>query len=84
MYDWHDSWGLGTWITMALLMLVFWGLIAALIVYVIRSGRDRPMSGPNSSGPPEDQAQRILDERFALGEIDADEYKGRRELLRGR
>jgi len=80
MNDWHDGWGAGTWITMILVMVAFWGLLAALIVYAIRSGDERR----TAAARPEDEAQRILDERFARGDIDADEYKGRRELLQGR
>jgi uncharacterized membrane protein len=32
---------------------------------------------------PTSDALRILDERFARGEIDADDYKQRRDLLNG-
>ena len=82
MYHWHDGgWGPGTWIAMGLMMLVFWGVVAFLVVYAVRSlGRRTPDSGT----PPSDPALRILDERFARGEIDADEYNQRRELLRSR
>ncbi|MGN6244842.1 MAG: SHOCT domain-containing protein [Motilibacteraceae bacterium] len=34
--------------------------------------------------PPERDAERLLDERFARGEIDAEEYRTRRDLLRSR
>lgn len=37
-------------------------------------------AGVTSASPP---AQQILDERFARGEIDEDEYKRRRDTLRG-
>ena len=64
---------------MGLMMLVFWGFVAALVVYVVRNVGHRP------SGPAErDEPLRILDERFARGEIDADEYNRRRDLLRNR
>jgi putative membrane protein len=82
MYDdWHDGgWGPGAWIAMALMMLAFWALVVALVVYVFRSlTRTRP-----EAPRPLDQrdGMRILDERFARGEIDADEYTQRRDLLR--
>jgi putative membrane protein len=82
MYDdWHDGGsGPGAWIAMALMMLIFWGIVIALVVYVIRSlTRSRP-DAPRSL----DQRYgiQILDERFARGEIDAEEYTQRRDLLR--
>jgi putative membrane protein len=42
--------------------------------------------GPHDAhpGPQGSDAVRILDERFAKGEIDADEYQQRRDLLRNR
>ena len=81
-YDWHDhGWGAGNWIAMGLMMLLFWGLIAALVVYVVRSlGTRRDDAAPTTSG--RDAALAILDERFARGEIDAEEYEQRRRLLR--
>ncbi len=38
---------------------------------------------PAPGGPADTGARRILDERFARGEIDADEYTSRRNLLDG-
>lgn len=41
-------------------------------------------SGRNTEGPAQaSDAARILDERFARGEIDEDEYRRRRDVLRG-
>ena len=85
MYDWHDnSWGPGTWIAMGLMMLAFFGLVALLVVYVVRNLGHR---SPDQAGVPTaapDQAMRILDERLARGDIDAEEYSQRRELLRSK
>jgi putative membrane protein len=76
----YDHWDNGhPWLWMLLMMLV---LVAALTVaaYVlIRSTRQQPQVPT-----PPDQAARILDERFARGEIDAEEYATRRDLLRAR
>ena len=84
MYDWHDGgWGPGAWLMMGLMMLVFWGLIAALVVYVIRSTHHQHQPAVSTEAPGPDEAMRILDERFARGEIDAGEYSQRRDLLRG-
>lgn len=78
---WSDGggWGWGAWLAMALMMLIFWGGLAWVIVTLIQHNgtqptRDEPAP---SAGP-----LRILDERFARGEIDDDDYRRRREVLR--
>lgn len=60
---WHDGMG-GNWWWMGVAMLVFWGSVAAVVISVLR----RPSARPES-------AKAILAERFARGEIDADEYR---------
>ena len=80
MTRWHDGWGPGAWIAMAFVMLVFWAIVVAAIVALVRSNQG-PGQGHAAVGRADDPA-RILDERFARGEIDADEYKQRRDLLR--
>ena len=84
MYDgWGDGgWGWGAWLMMALMMLVFWGAVAALVVYVVRSVSHRPETAAGGGGTAQNQALHILDERFARGEIDVDEYNQRRDALR--
>ena len=63
---------------MALVMIAFWSLVTVLVVYVVRNlSRDRSRETPDSPSG----ALRILDERFARGDIDADEYRQRREQL---
>ena len=82
MYDWHDNgWGPGTWIAMGLMMLAFWALIAVLVVYVVRNLGHRPAEQVGTRVAPPNQAMQILDERFARGDIDADEYNQRRASL---
>jgi len=80
MTRWHDGWGPGAWIAMAFVMMVFWAIVVAAIIALVRSnqgpGQDHAAVGRA------DNPARILDERFARGEIDADEYKQRRDLLR--
>lgn len=71
---WH--WGYGTW-WMALMMIVFWVGVAAVIVWIVRTSSHR--SGDDSGS----RALDVLDERYARGEIDDDEYHRRRETLRG-
>ena len=67
--------GIGWSIVMTLLMLAFWGGIAALIVYAVRG------PGPQGPGTGAPDPKRILDERLARGEIDADEYRARLDVL---
>ena len=67
---------------MGLMMLAFWGLLAALVVYVVKNLGHRPADGAGVARP--DDAMRILDERFARGDIEADDYSQRRDLLKSR
>jgi putative membrane protein len=77
---WHDGWGSGQWIAaISVMMVVFWGLIVVGVVALVRSTR----ADGHTHAPPtrSNDARRILDERFARGEIDADEYAHRRDVL---
>ena len=81
MMWWYDG-GLGWfgWLMMTLVMLAFWALLSfgGIALYgSLRRGRTRQLDHEND-------AERLLDERFAGGEIDAEEYRQRRELLRTR
>ena len=79
MTRWHNGWGPGAWIAMIFVMLVFWTIIVGTIIAVVRSGHLRN----HDHGPRRlHDVERILAERFARGEIDADEYKQRSDLLR--
>jgi putative membrane protein len=84
MDEWHDGWGWGGWLAMGLMMVAFWGLMAALVVYVLRSSGRHVQCEQRTETHPGDQALGILDERFARGDIDVEEYTRRRELLRAR
>jgi putative membrane protein len=85
--DGHD-WGWGAWLGMGLTMTVLTVLVVAVLVLVVRA-----MTGPQHStslpghitgeSPRDGEARRVLDERFARGEIDEREYRERRDLLRG-
>ena len=68
--------GAGGWLLMALLMLIFWGGVAAAIFAFVRLTATH-----GRAARPSGEARRLLDERFARGEIDAEEYVSRRELL---
>lgn len=85
MMGWYSGWGWGGWLVMSLTMLVFWGLLAFGVVALVRTlrrdDRDRPAATAALPEPRRPDAQEILDERFARGEIDADEYQRRRGML---
>ncbi len=90
-YGWDGSgWGWGAWVFMGVFMVLVWGAVVTAVVLVVRAVRERhvpyPPGSPYPPGPPQgdgaDHALRVLDERFARGEIDEDEYTRRRQLLR--
>jgi putative membrane protein len=66
---WDGGWSLSWWMPVA--MLVYWSLAAVLIVLISKA------FGPTR---PPDAAQ-VLDDRYARGEIDDEEYRRRRATL---
>lgn len=86
MYDgdgwmWHDGWGWGGWVLMALVMVVFWVVVIALVAFAVRYLSSNRGSGP-LPGPTANRAEDVLAGRYARGEIDDDEYRKRLALLR--
>ena len=75
-----DSWGMTGWIAMAVLMVLFWGGVVAVLVVLLR--RPHPGQGTPDMRPSHYEAERILHERFARGEIDESEYLARHAALR--
>ena len=75
---WGNGMGWGGWLLMTLTTVGLWALVVFGIVVLFR--------GTGTAGPrdrdPEPGARQILDERFARGEIDAEEYRSRQSLLR--
>ncbi len=74
--------GAAGWILTALLGLGLWLLLgvaafAAWRALVAPAGGRRPRSGPSPADP-----EQVLAERLARGEIDAEDYRQRRDLLR--
>lgn len=71
MWGWRD----GSWIGL-LFMVLFWVGVIALVVWGVRQGGSTPgaAAGPN-------RALDILEERFARGEIDLEEFELRRSAL---
>ena len=73
--------GMGGWgmAMMTISSLLFWGLIIAGIVVLVRyTGRVTHPSTPPTEGP---TPQQVLAERFARGEIDEEEYRRRLQVL---
>lgn len=73
--------GLGGW-WMLLWMLMFWAGVIALIVWAVRATSERPQGAPPQSHG-RSRALEILEERFARGEIDQEEFEQRRRALEG-
>lgn len=70
---WFGGWWMALW------MLLFWGGVIALVVWAVRATSD--------GGRRDDDGKRalhILEERFARGEIDREEFEQRRSILEGR
>jgi putative membrane protein len=74
------GWGVGGWVTMVVLMLVFWGGVVAVVIFLVR--RSRWDHHATHVHPTHHDAERILHERFARGEIDESEYVARHTALR--
>lgn len=79
MHYYGDGWG--GWVAMAIWMVVFWGGLIGLALWFGMGLSRRSGDGGQSHEDPMGSAHRILDERFARGEIGADEYQSRREVL---
>jgi putative membrane protein len=76
MMDWgNNGWGAGDWVAMSAMMILFWGALIALAVWILRSMRS------DRSRPSADRADTLLAERFARGEIDGEEFSRSRERL---
>ncbi len=80
MFGWYaGNWGIGTWVALTLVMLLFWGSVVTALILLLR----RPPT-PDGDGlrPAHRDAEHILNERFARGEIDEAEHAARRAALR--
>jgi putative membrane protein len=79
-----SGWG---WFAMSAGMLLFWAVLitgAVLLVRaLIRADRgERPPAGPSTSGGLDGRSpEQVLADRFARGDIDEQEYRGRLAAL---
>ncbi len=78
----HMWGGWGGWVVGPVMMILFAALTVAVVVLVVRwlGG----MGGGPARGPKPSAALDILEERFARGEIDKDEFEARRQSLQGK
>lgn len=60
-------------------MFALWMLLITLVYYAMRGVMEPHGSGSATRSPAED----VLDERYARGEISEEEYRERRDTLRG-
>lgn len=80
MMGYFGGMGWGGWLGMSLAMVAFWGLVILVVIAIFRgTGRD---ATPVDRAERRD-SERVLDERFARGEIGVEEYQARRGVLRG-
>lgn len=78
MMWWNNGMGWGGWVVMTLTMLAFWSLVVFGVVAIFRGDREnRTPQVPRERDP-----LQILDERFARGDIEGEEYRARRDELR--
>lgn len=73
---WNYNLGWGGWLVMSLAMIAFWGVVVFAIVALFRGASA-------AAAPPARRvdAERLLDERFARGEINEQEYRARQDVL---
>jgi len=75
-FGWHDGdVGVGWWIVMMLGMVIFWGLVIAGVVWMLR--------GATAPKPAADSPLDVLQRRLAQGDISIEEYEQRRAALHG-
>ena len=70
-WPYHHDLGTGGWILMMIGMLIFWGVIIALVVWRVRGGLTARSDSP----------EEILRKRLADGSISIEEYEQRRAAL---
>ncbi|MFE9172176.1 SHOCT domain-containing protein [Streptomyces kebangsaanensis] len=74
-----NGWG---WFAMGLGTLLFWALLIAVGVFLLRALQRGPERTQAHDGGRPPTPERLLAERFARGEIDEDEYRRRLDVLR--
>ncbi|USH00143.1 SHOCT domain-containing protein [Thermococcus argininiproducens] len=79
-WGWHDMMGFGYFgIVGAIFMLLFWVAIIVAVVWFIKWIIEQSSSGATKTS--KNRALEILDEKYARGEIDDEEYERRKRKL---
>jgi putative membrane protein len=85
MWDGNDgAWGMSGgsgWLALVVIFTLVASAVAALVVTTGLRPRPPDPAAPSRLESPDTEADRILQRRFAAGEIDEDEYLRRRSLL---
>lgn len=76
MWYWGSGGGWAMWIFGILMMLLFWGGLAAIVVFLVRS-----FGGSRQVHP--DSAMETLRRRLAAGEITQEEFERIRKVIQG-
>lgn len=63
------------------LMLLFWVLVIVAIAFLVRGSLSGPSEGGRTDRSGRNRALEILQERYANGEIDQEEYRRKRADL---
>jgi putative membrane protein len=87
MHHVYAHWGAPGHLGRLLFVLFLLAVAAAAVVALVLILRDRSARGAVATGAtsplaPDTEATRILDERYARGELDDEEYQRRRGVLR--
>lgn len=71
MWHWNDGWPAMGWFGWSM-MVLFWAVVIYAVVWGFRSRGDSASR---------DDALEVLKRRYALGEIDKEEFEERRQVL---
>lgn len=87
MMGWYNNGSMdtGNWIAMILMMSIFWGAVIFAGIMIFRgSGSGRgSRDGASIGGAAYRDPVDILNERFARGELENEEYEARKAVLLG-
>ena len=75
----NGGWGLDSWLSMGLMMVIFWAAVISLVVWVVRASSPGHPALSRRRGP--GRAEQELAERYARGEIDEAQLTHARSIL---